>query len=60
MPPGGAIVLPGVRAEVMFYKDLLEKIGVQADFLQVGDFKGAAEPYVRSEMSPSYANSSNP
>lgn len=52
LPPGGAIVLPGVRAEVMFFKDMLEKIGVKADFLQVGDFKGAAEPYVRSEMSP--------
>ncbi|NIL96302.1 MAG: signal peptide peptidase SppA [Planctomycetales bacterium] len=52
MPPGGALVLTGVRAEVMFFKDLLQKIGVQADFIQVGDFKGAAEPYMRSKMSP--------
>ena len=52
MPPGGALVLPGVRAEVMFFKDLLQKIGIEADFIQVGDFKGAAEPYMRSKMSP--------
>jgi protease-4 len=49
--PTGAVVMPGVRAEMMFYKDLLQKVGIQADFLQVGQFKGAAEPYTRSEMS---------
>ncbi len=34
-----------------FYKDLFEKIGVKADMLQMGDFKAAAEPYMRSSMS---------
>jgi len=54
MPPSGSLILPGVRAEVMFFKGLFEKIGVQADFIQVGRFKGAAEPFVRSEMSPEF------
>ncbi len=54
MPPSGSLMLPGVRAEVMFYKGLFEKVGVKADFIQVGKFKGAAEPFVRSEMSDEF------
>jgi protease-4 len=54
MPESGNLVLPGVRAEVMFYKDLFDKLGIQADMLQVGDFKGAAEPYTRMEMSDQF------
>ncbi|REJ91388.1 MAG: signal peptide peptidase SppA [Planctomycetota bacterium] len=51
MPPSGSLILAGVRAEVMFYRGLMDKVGVRADFIQVGRFKGAAEPFVRSEMS---------
>jgi protease-4 len=52
MPESGSLMLTGVRASLMFYKDLFEKIGVKADMLQMGEFKGAAEPFTRSEMSP--------
>lgn len=51
MPESGGLMLTGVRAEMSFYKDLFDKIGVKADMLQVGDFKGAAEPYTRSGAS---------
>jgi protease-4 len=51
MPESGELMLTGVRAEVTFYKDLFDKIGVKADMLQMGDFKGAAEPYTRNSMS---------
>ncbi len=54
LPESGVIVIPGVRAEVTFYKGLFEKLGMQADMLQVGDFKGAAEPYTRRAMSPKF------
>jgi protease-4 len=50
-PESGWLMLTGVRAEVSFYKDLFEKIGVKADMLQMGDFKAAAEPFMRSSMS---------
>ncbi len=43
-----------MRAEITFYKDLFEKLSIKADFLQMGDFKGAAEPYTRSGMSPEF------
>jgi protease-4 len=51
LPEPGSLMLTGLRAEVTFYKDLFEKIGVKADFLQMGDFKGAAEPYTRNKLS---------
>ncbi len=54
VPEGGWLMLVGMRMEVTFYKDLFEKIGVKADMLQMGDFKGAAEPYTRSGMSPQF------
>ena len=47
-------MLTGLAAEVTFYKSLLDKLGVEADFIQVGDFKGAAEPFTRTEMSPEF------
>jgi protease-4 len=51
MPESGSLMLTGVRAETTFFKDLFDKIGVKADMLRMGDFKGAAEPFTRSSMS---------
>ncbi|HEY7423109.1 MAG TPA: signal peptide peptidase SppA [Gemmataceae bacterium] len=51
LPETGWLMLTGIRAEVSFYKDLFEKVGVKADMLQMGDFKAAAEPFMRSSMS---------
>ena len=51
MPPSGMLIVPGVRAEVTFFKGLLDKLGVQFDSLQMGKYKGAAEPLTRTEMS---------
>ena len=51
MPPSGMLIIPGVRAEVTFYKGLLDKLGLQFDALQMGKYKGAVEPMTRNEMS---------
>jgi protease-4 len=51
MPASGWLMLVGTRTEIMFYKDLFEKLGIRADFLQMGIFKFAAEPFIRSSMS---------
>lgn len=53
VPEAGWLMLTGLRAEVTFYKALLDKIGAQADFLKMGDFKSAVEPYTRTSMSES-------
>ncbi len=59
MPESGYLVLPGVRFELTYMKGLLEKIGVEPDFLQIGKFKGAMEPYTRKGMSPEFSGQLN-
>ncbi|MGM0574617.1 MAG: signal peptide peptidase SppA [Myxococcota bacterium] len=51
MTPEGMVVAPGVRAEVTFYKDLLDAVGVEADIETMGRYKSAAEPLTRRDMS---------
>ncbi|NVB39507.1 signal peptide peptidase SppA [Pseudenhygromyxa sp. WMMC2535] len=52
MAPVGTLVLPGPAATPVHLKGLLDKLGVKADFLHVGAFKGAAEPLTREAPSP--------
>ena len=51
LAPLGEIVIPGPAAMPIHIKGLLDKLGVQADFLHVGDYKGAAEPLTRDAPS---------
>jgi protease-4 len=48
---GGDIEIPGVGFETMFAKGLLDKVGVKADYVQIGEYKGADEEYTRSNAS---------
>src|SRR5262249_33636289 len=51
MPETGWLMLTGIQLEASFYKDLLEKIGVKADFLHMKEYKGAHEPFTRNSLS---------
>lgn len=51
MSPLGDMELNGLFVEQMYYKDFLEKIGVQAEVFRVGKYKSAVEPFMLSEMS---------
>jgi len=50
--PKGVIEWKGIAAEPMFYKDLLEKVGVEMQIFRVGTYKSAVEPFIATEMSP--------
>lgn len=54
LPESGIVMMPGLRAEVSFYKNLFDMLAIQPQMLRVGEFKSAAEPYSRSEMSPAF------
>jgi len=54
IPESGMLLMPGLRAEVSFYKNLFDMLSIQPQMLRVGEFKSAAEPYSRSEMSPAF------
>ena len=47
----GEIGLMGLGVEEMYLAGMLEKIGVEADFVQIGKFKGADEALTRREPS---------
>jgi protease-4 len=54
MSEQGVLMTVGVRAEVTFYKNLLDLLGVKAEMLRVGEYKSAGEPYSRTSMSPEF------
>ena len=54
MPESGAVMMLGLRAEVTFFKNLFNKIGIEADMMRVGEYKAAAEQYTREKMSPQF------
>ena len=50
--PAGEIEWRGLAAQVMFYKGLLDKLGVEPQVFRHGTFKSAIEPYILNKMSP--------
>ena len=51
MPEPGVVLVPGVYAEFSYLKEMLNKVGIEADMMHVGDSKGAAESLMRNDMS---------
>ena len=50
--PKGMIEWRGIASAPLFYKDLLQKIGVEMQIFKVGTYKSAVEPFIATEMSP--------
>ena len=51
MSPLGAVAIAGPGRTNLFYKGLLDKLGVTAHVYRVGTYKSAVEPYIRNDMS---------
>jgi protease IV len=49
--PLGSILLNGPAATPVYLKTLLDKLGIEADVIHVGAYKGAPEPLTRTEPS---------
>ncbi len=52
LSPMGAVALAGPGGKNLYYKGLMDKLGITANVYRVGTYKSAIEPYTRSEMSP--------
>ncbi len=50
--PQGSVDIHGLSGTTLFYKGLLDKLGVKMQIIRVGTFKSAVEPYFLTEMSP--------
>lgn len=51
LPPAATLQIAGLSSEVTFWTGALRKIGIEADLIQLGRFKSAAETFTRTEMS---------
>lgn len=50
----GGVEVYGLAVEEMYLAGMLEKIGVKADLVQIGKFKGAEDPMTRTGPSPAW------
>ena len=52
MPAMGVLAIAGPGGNNLYFKGLLDKLGVTANVYRVGTYKAAVEPFTRSDMSP--------
>ena len=50
--PQGSLAWHGIASQSIFFKDLLDKVGVEMQIFKVGTYKSAVEPFIATEMSP--------
>jgi protease-4 len=50
--PLGGVLITGPGGSNLYYKGLLDKLGVTANVYRVGTYKAAVEPFIRNDMSP--------
>jgi len=49
--PQGALEFKGFSSQLTFFKGAMEKIGVEAQIIRVGNYKSAVEPFINEKMS---------
>jgi len=49
--PQGALEFKGFSSELMFFKGALDKLGIEAQIIRVGNYKSAVEPFINTKMS---------
>lgn len=49
--PEGVVSINGMSANIRYYKDLFDKLGIEVQVVKQGRYKGAAEQYTDSRMS---------
>jgi len=59
MEPSGDLDIRGLAGELMYFKNTLKMIGVQPQMVQVGKFKGAAEPFANDKPSEEFLGEMN-
>lgn len=52
MDPMGGIIFAGPGGNRLYYKGLIDRLGVTANIYRVGTYKSAVEPYMRANQSP--------
>lgn len=59
IPPSAQFDALGFYGEVSFYKDLLDKLGVEFEGFQISPYKTAVDPFAKSTLSAEFAEMMN-
>lgn len=51
LTPEGMVQHTGLSAQIMFFKSMLEKIGIEPEIIRHGKFKSAVEPFMQDNIS---------
>lgn len=51
MPPAAHLHLVGLSAETFFFRNVLDRFGIEAELFSIGEYKSAAEMFTRMGMS---------
>jgi protease-4 len=54
LTPTGTLDITGLSSEVTFLSGSLRKLGIEAEVIQMGEYKSAGETFTRSDMSPAH------
>ena len=49
--PQGILELTGLASQTLFYKGLMDKVGIEMQIFKVGTYKGAVEPFILDKLS---------
>jgi len=51
LDPLGMVAVEGLSSQQLYFKDALDKLGVDINVFRVGEYKSAVEPFIRNDMS---------
>ena len=51
MDPLGMVAVEGLSSQQLYFKDALDKLGIDINVFRVGEYKSAVEPFIRNDMS---------
>ncbi|HUN27610.1 MAG TPA: signal peptide peptidase SppA [Steroidobacteraceae bacterium] len=51
LDPEGYVLIDGYGQYPLYFKDLIDKLGIDVNVFRVGEYKSAVEPYTRASMS---------
>ena len=52
MPPEDTLYIKGLRAEMTFFKNTLDKVGAQVEVYHIGKYKDAGDMFTQTAMTP--------
>jgi len=49
--PKGSLLIKGLTAQIFFYKNTIDKLGIKSEVIRCGKYKSAVEPFTNNKMS---------